>query len=212
VDIWSILVPLALLLVAAATLGRLVGKWRRSAPSDAAPNGRADPLTGLRNRRDMDEAIVRQLALMNRYQSTFSLALFDMDHFQRANDEQGHLYGDQMLRPLAQLLARLLRETDIVARYGGEELAVIMPETDLEGACVLAERLRAEVAEELSITVSGGVSAAMDGDALDSLMARADSALYAAKAAGRNQVFCHNGHQVEAVLEPAILASDERAG
>jgi diguanylate cyclase (GGDEF)-like protein len=224
-DIWALTVPLSALLAAAATLGYLVGRWKRPVPCDASPDGGrqitplltftkvgTDPLTGLSNRRGMDEALTGQLALMNRYESAFSVALFDIDHFHRVNDERGRLYGDQMLRRLGQRLALGVRETDIVARYGGEEFAVIMPETDLEGACALADRLRAKVAEELSITISGGVSTAMDGDALDSLMARADSALDTAKAAGRNRVFRHNGDQVQPVLESAPVAIDDLAG
>lgn len=203
-DLWAIQVPLAVLLAAAATLGYLVGKWKRPAPSDAAAHGRTDLLTGLSSRRGLDEAMARQFALMHRYQSAFSVALFDIDHFERVNDERGRQYGDQVLCRVAQWLSRYVRDTDIVARSGGEEFAVIMPETDLEGACVLAERVRASLSEELSITVSGGVSAAMDGDATESLMARADAALCAAKAAGRNRVFCHDGERIEAVDDACV--------
>ena len=98
---------------------------------------RTDPLTGVNNRRGLDDALGTQLALMNRYGTRFSVAMFDIDHFKQINDVQGHLYGDQMLSQLARMIDESVRETDVVARYGGEEFLVIMPETDLEGATVL---------------------------------------------------------------------------
>lgn len=207
-DLWAIQVPLVVLLAATAALGYLVGKWKRPAPSDAASHSRTDSLTGLSNRRGMDEALTRQFALMHRYQNAFAVALLDIDHFRRVNEERGRPYGDQVLCRVAQWLSSRVRDTDIVARSGGEEFAVIMPETDLEGACVLAERVRASLSEELSITVSGGVSAAMDGDAAESLLARADAALGEAKAAGRNRVFRHDGDRIQAV-EEACVASEQ---
>ena len=154
---------------------------------------RTDPLTGVNNRRGMDDALADQLAMMNRYGTRFSLAMFDIDHFKQINDVQGHLYGDQMLQELARLIDESARETDVVARYGGEEFVVVMPETDLEGATMFAERLRRKVEGQMSITVSGGVAQAAEGDTQDTLVARADGALYQAKSAGRNQVFFHDG-------------------
>jgi diguanylate cyclase (GGDEF)-like protein len=168
---------------------------------------RCDPLTGVHNRRGFDDALAAQFALMNRYDSRFSLVLFDVDHFKRVNDEHGHLQGDRKLQELAKLIDEAARETDIVARYGGEEFVVVMPQTDLPGACVFAERLRAAVEEQIKLTVSGGVATALDGDNAESLMARADQALYAAKAAGRNRVFRHDGELPEAVVAPAATAT-----
>ena len=77
----------------------------------------------------------------------FSVVMFDIDHFKQVNDQQGHLHGDRVLQELARLFDESMRETDIVARYGGEEFVVVMPHTDLAGACVFAERLRAQVDE-----------------------------------------------------------------
>jgi diguanylate cyclase (GGDEF)-like protein len=162
---------------------------------------RTDPLTGISNRRALDDAIASQFAMMNRYKVHFSVAIFDIDHFKQVNDERGHLQGDQILQKLAQLLDESVRETDMLARYGGEEFALVMPQTGLQGACVLAERLRAKVEDALTITVSGGVAEALDGDTPETLMARADRALYTAKGAGRNRVHCHTGQDVESVLE-----------
>jgi diguanylate cyclase (GGDEF)-like protein len=167
---------------------------------------RTDPLTGVNNRRGLDEALGSQLALMHRYGTRFSVAMFDIDHFKQINDVQGHLYGDQVLSQLARLIDESVREPDIVARYGGEEFLVIMPETDLAGAACFADRLRGRIAKEMPITVSGGVAEALDGDSHDSLLARADAALYGAKSAGRNCIFRHTGDGAEMVT-PAVTVS-----
>lgn len=166
---------------------------------------RTDPLTGVNNRRGLDDALGSQLALMNRYGTRFCVTMFDIDHFKQLNDVQGHLYGDQMLTELARLIDEAVRETDVVARYGGEEFIVVMPETDLDGGACFAERLRAKIAAEMPLTVSGGVAEALDGDSHESLLARADAALYAAKSAGRNCVFRHTGG--DAAIMPATALS-----
>ncbi len=154
---------------------------------------RTDPLTGVNNRRGLDDSLGSQLALVTRYHSVFSLVLFDIDHFKQINDQEGHLNGDRVIQELAQLLDESIRETDIIARYGGDEFVIIMPQTDLDGASIFAERLRAGVAERMTITVSGGVTAARESDDPESLIARADTALYNAKTAGRNRVFSLKG-------------------
>jgi diguanylate cyclase (GGDEF)-like protein len=164
---------------------------------------RTDPLTGVNNRRGLDDTLGTQLALMNRYGTRFSVAMFDIDHFKQINDVQGHLYGDQILSQLARMIDDAVRETDVVARYGGEEFLVIMPETDLEGATYLADRLRAQIAAAMPVTVSGGVAEALDGDSHESLVGRADAALYGAKSAGRNCVFRHTGDGAELVMPEA---------
>ncbi len=167
---------------------------------------RTDPLTGVCNRRAFDDSLAAQFALMERYGSRFSVAFIDIDHFKQVNDEHGHLHGDRILQQVAKLLDEAARETDIVTRYGGEEFVVIMPHTELSGACIFAERLRALIQEQLPVTISGGVTTAMDGDTAQTLVARADSALYGAKSAGRNHVFRHTGEQIESVMEttPAL--------
>ncbi len=164
---------------------------------------RTDPLTGVSNRRALDDTLVSQFAMATRYESKFSLVIYDIDHFKRVNDQQGHLQGDRILQNVARLLDESVRETDIVVRYGGEEFVVVMPETNLEGACVFGERMRAKIEEELPVTVSGGVAAALDGDTAESLLARADAALYSAKTAGRNCIFRHDGEHIESVAEEA---------
>jgi diguanylate cyclase (GGDEF)-like protein len=171
----------------------------------AFTESRTDSLTGTSNRRGLDDSLAAQLALMNRYEVGFSVAIFDIDHFKHVNDEHGHLQGDRVLQKVAKLLEELARETDLVARFGGEEFLVVMPRTDLEGACVFAERVRAVVEIELSVTVSGGVAAAMDGDTPDSLLSRADAALYQAKTNGRNRVCRHDGAFVEPMADVAAV-------
>ena len=160
---------------------------------------RTDQLTGVSNRLALDETIRAQLALMSRYDSAFSVALFDVDHFNRVNDEQGHLQGDRILRDLAGILNESARETDLVGRYGGEEFLVVMPQTDLDGASLFSERMRQRIELELPVTISGGVAVALAGDSPDLLLTRADAALYSAKTAGRNCIFRHDGDQIESI-------------
>jgi len=168
---------------------------------------RTDPLTGVYNRRGLDDSLGAQFALATRYGSTFSLALFDIDHFKRVNDERGHLQGDRILQDLAKLFDEYVRESDVVARYGGEEFVVVMPQTDLEGACAFSDRLRAEVERRMYVTVSGGVASVLEGDEQDSFLGRADAALYAAKEAGRNCVFRHTGVRPEPVAAEVAAES-----
>jgi len=168
---------------------------------------RTDPLTRVSNRRGLDEIVESMFSLLNRYEAPFTLLLIDIDHFKNVNDEHGHLYGDQMLQAVARVLDDTARDTDIVARYGGEEFVVVMPHTLLEGASLFAERIREEIENAVGLTVSGGVAQALDGDNPQSLLARADEALYAAKAGGRNCIFRHTGLNVEPVLEEVPVAN-----
>jgi diguanylate cyclase (GGDEF)-like protein len=165
---------------------------------------RTDPLTNVNNRRGLDDALNTQFALMSRYNSTFSISIFDIDHFKQVNDQQGHLHGDRVLQELARLLDELIRETDVLARYGGEEFVIVMPHTDAAGACIFSERLRAQVEDRLSVTVSGGVSEVQQGDTPEALISRADTALYSAKSGGRNRVFWHNGETTELVAAESV--------
>jgi len=162
---------------------------------------RTDPLTGVCNRRGLDDALATHFAMLDRYEVRFSVVILDLDHFKQINDQRGHLEGDRLLRQVARLLDDSARQTDVVVRYGGEEFVVVLPETDLEGAAIFADRFRAKVETEIGITVSGGVASAVDGDTPDSLLERADAALYAAKSAGRNCVFRHDGLQTESIWE-----------
>jgi diguanylate cyclase len=106
-----------------------------------------------------------------------------------------------MLKAVARLLDDNVRDTDMVTRYGGEEFVIVMPQTTLDGATVFAERLRQRVEMQLPLTVSGGVAAAGEGDNSQTLLARADAALYSAKSAGRNRLFRHNGLTMQSANE-----------
>jgi diguanylate cyclase (GGDEF)-like protein len=114
-----------------------------------------------------------------------------------------------MLQAVARLLDETVRDTDIVARYGGEEFVVVMPHTSLENACHFGERVRRLIEKEIALTISGGVTAALDGDNAQSLLSRADTALYSAKAAGRNRIYRHTGVDIEPIVfgEAELAAS-----
>jgi diguanylate cyclase (GGDEF)-like protein len=158
---------------------------------------RTDPLTGASNRKALDETLESSFALLARYEQPFALAIFDIDHFKQVNDVHGHVRGDHILQTVARLLDDETRETDLVARYGGEEFVVVMPHTDLDGAGLFAEKIRFAVQNTSPVTLSGGVAAANHHDDPKTLLARADAALYAAKAAGRNRIHRNTGINVE---------------
>lgn len=164
---------------------------------------RTDALTGLANRRSFDEQLAARFAEWTRYGHNASLILLDVDRFKDLNDHHGHLAGDAVLRQLADVLAQG-RDTDVAMRYGGEEFAVLLPHTDVAGAEIAAERIRTDIAQhtfsheatELPITVSYGLAQFTPGDELaESIVARADSALYASKLACRNNGHVHDGHR-----------------
>jgi diguanylate cyclase len=154
---------------------------------------RTDPLTGVNNRRALEEMLSGLFAMRSRYELPFSVALIDVDGFRKVNEEEGHARGDRALQSLARLLTDSLRETDFVARYGGEEFVVVMPQTEREGASGNSDRLRKLIQERVKLTVSIGVATAEDGENPQVLLGRADQALQAAKHAGKNQVFQHDG-------------------
>ncbi len=170
---------------------------------------RTDPLTRVSNRRGLDDSLESMFALMDRYEQYFSLAIFDIDHFKQVNDKKGHLHGDRTLQAVARILDNAIRDTDILARYGGEEFVVVMPHTTLENACLFAERVRTTVESSLGLTVSGGVAMALDGDNAQSLLSRADAALYSGKAAGRNRIYRHTGSEIEPINQqtPSVEAA-----
>jgi len=158
-----------------------------------------DSLTGLRNRRYVGEALAIEILRATRYGTPLSLLMADVDHFKHVNDAHGHPAGDAVLVFTAETITRVLRSTDIAGRYGGEEFIAVLPHTDLEGAVVLAERLRASLAAaacvvagggRISFTVSAGVAQMQRGDDASALIRAADTALYAAKSAGRDRVEC----------------------
>ncbi len=166
-------------------------------------SSRTDPLTGIANRPFVEETLSTQFASMRRYHTSFSVALFDVDQFRRVGDN-GDLLGDQVLQELAGCLTDVARETDVVARFGSQAFVIIMPQTDLEGASYFGERYREAVEEELKVvTVSGGVTIALEGDDAGSLLVRLEEALQMAKHSGGNNVYRHDGIRIESVVEPA---------
>lgn len=158
-----------------------------------------DALTGLFNRRYFDTLLIAEMQRTLRYKTPISLILLDIDHFKHVNDTYGHPVGDEVLRNVSRVVASCVRSTDSVARYGGEEMAIVLTQTDLKGAAEVAERLCTQVAafehtydqHTFAKTASFGV-AAFDGAgqpiAPEELVRRADQALYRAKSSGRNRV------------------------
>lgn len=184
-----------------ATLGSL---WlvmmlaRRIAAMDAeraaaTELSRHDALTGLANRRAFDAFLLESFSRAQRYRHSLSLVLLDVDRFKAYNDEYGHPAGDEVLKTLGGVLQSQARETDLAARIGGEEFAIVLPQTDLDGAEALGERVRLAVEGSMSfrrsVTVSLGVAAIREETAGPATLVHdCDAALYRAKGAGRNQV------------------------
>ena len=156
-----------------------------------------DPLTGLQNRRSLFELGRVEFARAQRLQRPFCCMMLDLDHFKQINDQYGHLIGDHVLQEFAKRCKNSVREIDLVGRYGGEELIILLPETDRPTSVQVAERLRHSIAcmpfqvfdKEISVTVSIGVATQDENSTdLETLIARADQAMYIAKHKGRNRV------------------------
>lgn len=153
-----------------------------------------DPLTGIANRRHLDERMSMELERHARLGQPLSVIMADIDWFKRVNDQHGHAMGDTVLEMFACHLATGLRSTDFVARYGGEEFVLLLPNTEIGPALQLAERLREETKglrlgqSGLAVTASFGVTQALPGEGMAQVLARADGAMYQSKAAGRNRV------------------------
>jgi diguanylate cyclase (GGDEF)-like protein len=166
---------------------------------------RTDHLTQLGNRRALEHVLTTQFGLLERYGTVFSLAIVDIDRFKDLNDQNGHQFGDQVLRDLSDLLLNTTRTVDVLARYGGDELVIVMPQTDSAGTRILCERLRGEIEKRLPLTASIGAATAGAADTPESLFARADAALYAAKKGGRNCVRCDCGAMRAAAAQEAAV-------
>jgi diguanylate cyclase len=175
---------------------------------------RTDELTGVSNRKAFNEKLHLLLEDWTRQREPFTLILADLDNFKWINDAHGHPAGDRVLAAVGAWLKQWVREGDFVGRYGGDEFAILLPHTQLEVGVELAETIRAKTnersyrvavrSEQVSVSLSLGVAAPVEGDSLDTLLGRADEAMYKAKRLGRNQV----QSQIDAV--PATMAlSDE---
>lgn len=160
-----------------------------------------DPLTGARNRFGMDASVGQELSRSRRNGSKFALAMLDIDFFKQINDEYGHEVGDRALVYFAQVSRSVLREADTFYRYGGEEFLVTLPETDIQGAMFVFDRLRqmlnksplVQGKKKIKLSFSGGIAGMRDEDDASSLLSRADQALYQAKQQGRDRVITDQG-------------------
>lgn len=166
-----------------------------------------DPMLGIFNRRCLDRRMNQELLRAKRHDIDLAMMLVDVDHFKKVNDNWGHQIGDQALKHLADVMVRTLRQTDVIARFGGEEFVVLLPHTSSQEAAHLAERLRNSIEftplnlvgkhgerQELRITVSIGVTWLQPDDTeVTQLIERVDQAMYQAKQGGRNRVVCSDG-------------------
>lgn len=163
---------------------------------DQRQKAMTDALTGLPNRAALSERLDLEVARWQRYGGDLLLAVLDVDHFKRINDDFGHLAGDKVLKIIANELAKRVRKTDFIARYGGEEFVVLLPATPLAGGQQLLDLLRGAIeacpfhfkGERLSITCSAGLTAFREGERAEAVFERADQALYRAKRGGRNRL------------------------
>ena len=156
-----------------------------------------DTLTGTYNRRKFDEIVDHEFSQAGRGKVPFSLIMFDIDHFKKVNDRFGHSVGDKVLQHLCRLIRGLIRQGDLLIRWGGEEFLLLLPATQIEAAGPFAERIRLEVEQEKfptvgTITISLGVAQLQNGENIDTLIKRVDSSLYRAKQEGRNRVILYS--------------------
>jgi diguanylate cyclase (GGDEF)-like protein len=184
------LIALAALMVLTLLLARPLlrtFRWTEEQASEA----RVDSLTGLANRRALEEILAAEISRAQRFAHQLAVVLLDLDRFKEINDSFGHAAGDVMLRAVSRLLTSLARQGDTVARWGGEEFVVVLPETDLDGAWRFAERLRrtieAHAVGEMHTSASCGVATLLPEDTVEDLLGAADQALYQAKTNGRNR-------------------------
>lgn len=173
--------------------GRKLIKQQQVLHEEISKIAAEDDLTGLYNRRKINELIHDEIERSERYKKGFSIIIMDIDFFKRVNDRFGHMAGDQLLKMFSDIMRDTIRHTDTAGRWGGEEFVVLCPETKMDGAMALADKIRQRIDSHIfnsfgKQTASFGVACYVDDDSVDSIINRADIALYDAKNKGRNRV------------------------
>ncbi len=191
--VYSIAVFVIISLIIPLFYGRRLIAQQQALHAQISRMAAEDSLTGLYNRRKINELIQHEIERCERYNKGFSLIIIDIDYFKRVNDRHGHLAGDELLKMFANILTTTIRHTDEVGRWGGEEFVVLCPETSLEGALALANKIRQRIDTTTfhnygRQTASFGIACYQQGDTMDNIISQADEALYAAKNAGRDRV------------------------
>ena len=185
------------LLIIEGLAGSLVYPLRNALMYQQAINmALQDPLTNAGNRKALENAIQREQHLVERYETSFSLLMIDIDYFKKVNDQYGHGAGDRTLQKVSQTIMEVIRQSDQLFRYGGEEFVVLLNNSDVNSASFMAERIRQAIEQivtmcdtvPIKVTVSIGVANFNQKECVDQLFSRADKALYIAKGNGRNQV------------------------
>ena len=191
--VYSIAIFTVLALIIPLFYGRKLIKRQQELHNEISRIASEDCLTNLYNRRKINTLIHAEIERSDRYKKGFSLIIIDIDFFKRVNDQFGHLAGDNLLRMFSDLLRETIRHTDTAGRWGGEEFVVICPETNMDGATALADKIRQRIEAHKfdnfgQQTASFGVACYIENDSVDTIIHRADLALYDAKNNGRNRV------------------------
>lgn len=189
---------------------------RKLVESALQENIQKDQLTGIFNRHYFEQKVHEDMELSDRYHTPLSLIFFDLDHFKKVNDDYGHDLGDEVLIKIAKTLKKSLRTTDSLIRWGGEEFLVLMPETDIAGAKIVAEKMRADAAnikhgDGFQVTASFGVVERLQGEYLESWFKRVDMALYQAKTTGRNKVVANISEDIPENVQRYLVWKSEWA-
>lgn len=193
----------------------------QSGKLNAFADTRVCPLTGLSNRKALDDSLASLLALKRRYHNPFAVCLIEIDGYNALQNDRGEAATKAILKQIADLLQGNIRETDIAARFGGGEFVIVMPETDLESAAIVARRARRVIQQETDVTISSGLASALDGDTGATLLCRAEMARNEATVTGRDRIHQHSGGELSAVPSrkffgvertDAVLSSSDETG
>ena len=191
--VYSISVFAAISLILPLCYGRKLIRRQQELHDEISRMAAEDCLTGLYNRRKINEFIQYEIERSERYAKGFSIIIMDIDFFKRVNDRFGHLAGDQLLKQFSDIIRETIRHIDTAGRWGGEEFVILCPETNMDGAISLADKIRQRINSHIfndfgKQTASFGVACYVNDDSVDTIINRADVALYNAKNSGRNRV------------------------